>query len=228
MPNAEVLRQGLITYLLLVISLTVHEWAHAFFADRLGDHTPHSQGRVTLNPLAHLDPIGTGLIPLINLLVLRGSFSLIGWGRPVQINLGNFPPKRRMMCDLIVTGAGPASNLLIALVCVPLAIVVSHFDPQALEVVQRLLFMNLGLAAFNMVPIPPLDGSHFLRYAVGLGEEAYRRLCVFGPFALLAILNFVPQFRVCLGIAIEWISWPYAWLCHLLNADVALRMFGFH
>ncbi len=225
MPDAEHLRQGLITYLLLVISITVHEWAHAFFADRLGDGTPASQGRVTLNPLAHLDPIGTGLIPLVNLFVLGGSFTLIGWGRPVQINLGNFPPKRRMACDLIVTAAGPVSNLVIALLCVPLASVLWHFDPRLLEVLGRLLLMNLSLAVFNMVPIPPLDGSHFLRYAVGMGEETYRRLCAYGPIILLACINFVPQFNRLITVAMIWTSKPYGWLCHLLNAEVAAQMF---
>ena len=223
----DFIRNGLITYIFLVISIALHEFAHAFVADYLGDFTPGSQGRVTLNPLAHLDPIGTGLIPLVNIFLLQGSFSLIGWGKPVQIDLGNFPPEKRMRCDLLVTFAGPFTNLILALVGTLLGVVCyAGQHPDIVYYCREFVMMNVALAAFNMLPIPPLDGSHFLRYLVGMSEETYRGLMSYGPIILLVAIN-IPAVSRYFSLAIYKCSLPFAALCHLLNPDAAYMMFGY-
>jgi Zn-dependent protease len=205
MPDAEHLRQGLITYLLLVISITVHEWAHAFSADRLGDNTPRMQGRVTLNPLAHLDPIGTGLIPLLNIFVM-GGLSLIGWGRPVQINPSNL--RHRVRDDLIITLAGPFSNVLLATLGVFGVAICHRLGSNLDELFFQFLQMNVGLAVFNMIPIPPLDGSHVLRHLIGMKEETFIRLSMMGGIILLVLINLRP-FRHFMGVVFELAMQPF-------------------
>src|ERR1039458_5790806 len=114
-------RNGLITFILLIASLSLHEWGHAIVADLLGDDTPRMDGRVTLNPLVHLDLLGTVILPLFNIFALGSSFPFIAWAKPVRVNLSNF--RHRARDDVLVTFAGPATNLAIALV----AIVVGSF-----------------------------------------------------------------------------------------------------
>ena len=206
--NNEDIRQGLITYLLIVISIALHESAHAFVADRLGDDTPRSQGRVTLNPLAHLDPIGTGLLPLLNIFVLKG-VSLLGWGRPVQINLSNF--RHRVRDELLVTAAGPLCNVLLALAGVVAAALCHRTGSGLALLFDRFMVINVGLAVFNMLPIPPLDGSHFLRHLVGMSEETYIGLSTWGGVALLVLIN-VPAFRALMTVVLDFSFIPFHWL----------------
>jgi Zn-dependent protease len=137
----------------IILAITVHEFAHAWTADRLGDDTPASQGRVTLNPLAHLDPLGS-------LLFLLSGF---GWGKPVMYDPRNLNGKAD---ELKVALAGPASNLILAvffkaLVLAQLALGITFINPIFLGVA---ITINLYLAAFNMIPIPPLDGSSVVSY----------------------------------------------------------------
>ncbi len=133
-----------ISFILLVISLTIHEYAHAKTADHLGDPTPSLQGRLTLNPLAHLDPLGTILL----------FFFHFGWGKPVQIDPYNFSnPKRD---ELLVAAAGPTSNLLLAIT----SSLFYHFFPSIFpNLIINFLYINLLLAVFNLLPLWPLDGS---------------------------------------------------------------------
>src|SRR5690606_37317232 len=105
-------RNGLILYIILVASLCVHEWAHAVTADKLGDDTPRQQGRVTLNPFVHIDLMGTVVFPLFCIFFLKGAF-FFGWAKPVMINLSSF--RHRQRDHILVTLAGPGSNLVLAL-----------------------------------------------------------------------------------------------------------------
>ena len=143
-----------ITFLLsIILAITVHEFSHAWMADRLGDDTPSSQGRVTLNPLAHLDPLGS-------LLFLISGF---GWGKPVIYDPRNLNGRAD---ELKVALAGPASNLVLALTFkfILVAQVATGATVIAPIFLSILITINLYLAAFNMLPIPPLDGSSIVAY----------------------------------------------------------------
>lgn len=172
----------------LILAITVHEFSHALAADRLGDPTPARDGRLVLNPLMHLDPIGS-------ILMLIGGF---GWGRPVMVNPYRLrPPIRTSMA--IVAAAGPFSNLILALLAaIPIRLglfpdwdipAISGLTPSLSEFVGTFILLNLGLVFFNLIPITPLDGSK-IAYGVLPQEwaDALSRLDPYGPMILLVLL----------------------------------------
>ncbi|HKY23033.1 MAG TPA: site-2 protease family protein [Vicinamibacterales bacterium] len=155
-----------IALLVLIFSLSVHEAAHAWSASRLGDDTARRLGRVTLNPVVHVDPIGTLLLPLI---AMTTNAPLIGWAKPTPVNTQNLRHPRRD--HILVTAAGPVSNLIIAIAAAAALRVMPAGDPSfsSIEVARPLemmatqaLVLNVLLAVFNMLPIPPLDGGQIL------------------------------------------------------------------
>jgi Zn-dependent protease len=158
--------QIFIAFIVLLFSLTVHEMAHAWTADRLGDPTARLLGRVSLNPLVHADPIGTVLFPLI---AMVSGAPLIGWAKPVPVSTRYLRDPRRDY--VLIAAAGPASNLALAvLASIVLALVpvspqhvgeVTFTVPLA-HTLSELMQLNVLLAVFNMVPIPPLDGGNVL------------------------------------------------------------------
>ncbi len=156
--------QVFISFIVLLFSLTVHEMAHAWTADRLGDPTARLLGRVSFNPLVHADPIGTVLFPLIALI---SHFPLIGWAKPVPVDQRHLRRPRRDF--VLVAAAGPASNLVLALIASSLLAVlpvtpVTLGEPNASAPIASMLaqakWLNVMLAVFNMIPIPPLDGGN--------------------------------------------------------------------
>lgn len=209
------LRDGLLQLILLIISIGLHEFGHAWMADRRGDPLPRLQGRVTLNPFAHTDPIGTIALPAI-MIFLSPGFGLIGWGKPVQISLPN--PKTRRMDDICITLAGPGMNLVL---CFVFAVIggLGGFDPRTQAVIidflQMGVFLNASLVVFNLIPIPPLDGS---RVAVRLGlysEETFLMLARWGFIILLVAVN-LPFFRTFMSKAVGLVATPWFWLWSLL------------
>jgi Zn-dependent protease len=148
---------------IVLLSLTVHEAAHAWTADRLGDPTARLLGRVSLNPLVHIDPIGTVLLPLI---AAVSNFPIIGWAKPVPVNTSRLGHPRRDF--MLVAAAGPASNLVLALIAAVLFQVVpapgfaARGQLDFVDVLFMAATINIFLAVFNLVPIPPLDGGNVL------------------------------------------------------------------
>jgi Zn-dependent protease len=193
---------GLISYLLLVALLTFHEFGHAWTAWKCGDDTARLQGRVSLNPLVHIDPIGTVLLPLLMIFLPFGvSRFMIGWAKPVPVNPYNL--RRKNIDDILVTMAGPAMNLILAVALVALARVVVIFHSEdAADLFIRAAQLSLLLCFFNLIPVPPLDGSHILRVATGMSWEAYANFARFG-FIVIIILLQVPFVREGLGMAVN-------------------------
>ena len=147
----------------VLVAITFHEYAHAFAADKLGDDTPRLQGRLSLNPLAHLDPIGSLMLLFVG----------VGWGKPVQINPNNFNRTVSISKgEAIVSAAGPIMNFILAIVFCIVYFVIYKFagtfvDTQiggiVLSIILSTVYINLGLGIFNLIPIPPLDGSKILK-----------------------------------------------------------------
>ena len=162
----------------MVIGITVHEFAHAWVANRFGDPTAKMEGRVSLNPLAHLDPVGTILFLIIG----------FGWGKPVPTNPHYL---RHRQDELKVAIAGIVANLLVAtLLAIPLRIAMLKGividSNQTLVFLKKLVEINVLLAAFNILPIPPLDGSHFVEYF--LDDEARYNFMRIGQYAFIGII----------------------------------------
>jgi Zn-dependent protease len=189
---------GLIYYIGLIVLLTLHEFGHAWTAWRCGDDTAKLQGRVSLNPLVHIDPVGTVLVPLIMIFATPtlGRF-LVGWAKPVPVNPYNLGNPRRD--DILVTMAGPGMNLLLAVVLVGLARVgiMIHSDDMAGLCLQW-ASLSLMLCFFNLIPIPPLDGSHVMRNLTNMTYETYNQLSRFGFIAVIIVLQ-IPMVREALG-----------------------------
>jgi len=165
------LREAILYLIAFILCITVHEFGHAWVATRLGDPTPRSQGRVTLAPQHHIDPIGTILMPIIMALsASSGGLPLLAWGRPVQTNPMLYSRRLSMSTGrMLVSVAGPAMNLILALV-VSIGIVIAarlHVSGEFLMAVfDRLVRLNLSLMIFNLLPIPPLDGGAVLAWVL--------------------------------------------------------------
>ena len=176
--------------------MVAHEYAHGYAAFRQGDMTAYQLGRLTWNPLKHIDPFMTIILPVF--LAWVGG-PIFGGAKPVPVNPRNYRQYRRG--DIIVSLAGIATNLLIAVACVPLIILVGMIGRSApglerpLAILQQMLeagvFINLILAAFNLMPIPPLDGSHVFKYLLPPAWSlAYQRVGQYGFLILFAVLSF--------------------------------------
>jgi Zn-dependent protease len=186
--------QVFIAFTVLLFSLTVHEMAHAWTADRLGDPTARHLGRVSFNPLVHADPIGTVVFPL---LAMIGNLPLIGWAKPVPVNTRLLRNGRRGL--VMVAAAGPISNLLIAFTAATALSLFPPISPVMLGepnvsaplamLLSRAVQLNLLLAVFNMLPIPPLDGGNVLSGLLPSNlAAAFDRLRPYGFFVLYALL----------------------------------------
>lgn len=197
-------------FAVLVFSLSLHEAAHAWTANRLGDPTARMLGRITLNPIKHIDIVGTIIIPLVMLFIPGFGPFLIGWAKPTPVTPRNF--KNITRDDILTTIAGPASNLFAAIVCFLLLVAFRAAGPAGFKSVVAAIYiangaqlsaalptlfplalilylgllLNLILAVFNLLPLPPLDGSHVIRHM--LPFKALRIYDSLGIFSLIIIL----------------------------------------
>jgi Zn-dependent protease len=190
----------------LWLSLGVHEWAHAYSAKLLGDDTAALLGRATLNPLMHIDPIGSLILPLLGV--------PFGWAKPVPINPLRFRRDVGMRTGiLLVAAAGPASNIVLAIAAALSLGIVARLEPalpggttSVLPLFEMVILLNVVLAFFNLVPIPPLDGSRIVdTFVPDRLRPAWDGLARCGPIALVAVIVGLPL----LGINV--LGWAQAW-----------------
>lgn len=165
---------------IILVTITIHEFAHAKVADMLGDPTPRMAGRLTLNPISHIDPIG-----FLMLIMVR-----FGWAKPVPINPYNFSDPRRG--SLLVSLAGPFSNFIFAFILARLYRFLPVFYGDLLPaIISYTIWINLALGVFNLIPVPPLDGSHVLEYFLPYHQmENYYRIQQYGFLILVVIILF--------------------------------------
>jgi len=187
-----------------LFAISVHESAHAWTASRCGDPTARMLGRVTLNPIRHIDPIGTIVMPLVAAVT---GFNVLGWAKPTPVDPRNF--RRPVLDDILTSVAGPISNFIVAAIALVLLGAISlssesgrsmvtavqggysdsfagsPFTPVAM-LLYELMLINIVLAVFNLIPVPPLDGSHVLRHFLSdSARMAYDRIGIFGLLALV-------------------------------------------
>jgi Zn-dependent protease len=197
------IRQIVVGLFVLLVSVALHEFGHAVVAYKLGDDTPKRQGRVTLNPLAHADPIGTFLLPLMGSIFAAagGGVGGFGWGKPVQWNPARIRRGISMnTAAILVSIAGPGMNLILGMVIALVHVillsqnVVSLHGPTS-DAIVFAAGTNFVLMFFNLVPVPPLDGGHATQALIPYKYRAqYENVMKFGPFIILAIMM-IPAFR---------------------------------
>jgi Zn-dependent protease len=194
--------EGLISYLGLVVLLTFHEFGHAWVALKCGDDTAKLQGRCSLNPIVHIDPIGTVMLPLLMIFLPFGvGRFMIGWAKPVPVNV--YRLRNGRWDDILVSMAGPAMNLVLAVGLVALARIALLFGSDvSINLFLQMAALSLLLCFFNLIPIPPLDGSHVLRNLTGMSWETYANFARFGFIAVIIVIQ-IPQVRQALWFAVN-------------------------
>ncbi len=198
MDFQSIISNLLVTMPIFLLSLSVHEAAHALSAYYLGDTTARDLGRVTLNPVPHIDFLGTIVMPVLS--AFTGGAALIGWAKPVPVDWRNLRNVRRD--DTLIALAGPASNIVLSVLFFAGLVVatngtidVSTGTPGELfyRFMRYGLIINIALAVFNMIPIPPLDGSHVVANTLPDDmADKYRSMGLYGMIILLLLLNFTP------------------------------------
>ena len=191
--SERALLEGLKAYVCALVVITLHEFGHAWMAWKRGDDTARLLGRVTLNPIAHIDLLGTVILPLLAIVLGAsgsglGSF-IIGWGKPVPVNPSQLKIPR--LDDVAVAMAGPAMNVLLAIVVMGIARLGYQMNQEWLvDICLRLAMISMFLCFFNLLPIPPLDGSHVVKNLIGMTYATYAKLSQFGFVIVIVVLQF--------------------------------------
>jgi Zn-dependent protease len=187
----DTIARWLTGYVVLLFSVSVHESAHGWMALRMGDDTAYRQGRVSLNPLVHIDPIGTVLMPLLQL--FASGIPFLAWAKPTPVGAQNFRNLARG--HVLVAGAGPASNLILATIFTFLMFVavragIASQGTPVFAILSTGVMLNLGLFVFNLVPLPPLDGSWIASWGLprSLGSQYDRIVAPYGQWILLILV----------------------------------------
>jgi Zn-dependent protease len=222
---------------ILIFSVVIHEMAHGWVALKCGDTTARDLGRLTLNPVPHIDFFGSILIPLFS--ILATGRILIAWAKPVPVDPRNFSHYKRD--DTLVTAAGPISNLLVAFLCSLMVVLFyyikangnfsegsmgSEFIEFMLKMFGAGIFLNVTLAVFNLIPIPPLDGSHIFSHL--LPDEMafrYRQIGFFGIFVILLLFNYVPAFSRIFFTIVLFFTRPYFNFIGMFVPDISQLYF---
>ncbi len=174
----------------ILFLITIHEAAHAWMAERCGDPTGRRMGRITLNPLPHLDPVGTVLIPAF-MIFINPQFAIIGWGKPCPVNPMNYRNYKRD--DMLVSLAGPMANFIasiLALVFIKVSFALGFNSSALFKFLYPISIMGFFLGVFNLIPLPPLDGSHILKHSLSPSlREKYNTVEKYSLIILLVLIN---------------------------------------
>jgi Zn-dependent protease len=211
---------GITTYVVLLFSLSFHESAHAWMASRFGDDTARRLGRVSLNPAVHFDFVGTLVMPLVQFLGPSG-IPVMAWAKPTPVEARNFRPGMLARGQVLVAAAGPASNVILALLFTAALFVAVRLglDPASRDPLVKLVgagvFINVALAIFNLVPLPPLDGSWVVSWGLprSIAQHYDRFMEPYGQWILLGL--FVTG-------ALSWITSPVIFFVQQILYQVAL------
>jgi Zn-dependent protease len=198
----------------LLFAVTIHEYAHGRVALALGDPTAKNAGRLTLNPITHIDPIGAICLIFFN----------FGWAKPVPVNMRYFKDIRRD--TILMALAGPVSNLTVAFIA---GLILQFYLPQSplyQVLLIYMLIMNIGLGLFNLLPIPPLDGSHVLENILPPSAAwRFHQIRSYAPFILIGIL--ILDYYLQLNILGRILNYPIIKLAHLFGGDNFYRLIGY-
>lgn len=213
----EFIRSGLLLYVLLVVTLCLRAYAQAWMAYRLGDHTAADSGRLTLNPLPHMDLIGSVVLPLICIFYLQPRMTsisfFIAWAKPVPVNPANFKNPSR---DFLFTQlANPAMSLTLALLAAIAGGLLYHIDQRSAEVFVSLILINASLIVIDCLPIPPLPGAMVLRQFGVMSDEVFWQIARWGGLVLIVAFQ-IPFVRGLLGMVIQILAYPFMLVFQLI------------
>jgi Zn-dependent protease len=218
--DAETVRTGLIFFILLASALCLRAAAQALLADRLGDPTPRSDGRVTLNPLPHVDFFGTVVLPLIFIFLLSPELSrhrlsfFLGWAKPVPLNPRNFAKPGR---DLVMVNFAPFAMSVLLNVVAALAggVFARQGQMEAAAVLFQIIAINSCLMVFDLLPVPPLPSAMFLVHRGVMSHETFHRVAQWSGIAILIAIN-LPPVRYAFGVCQALIAAPFALLLNMI------------
>lgn len=206
----ELLRTGLLLYVLLVVTLCLRAYAQAWMAYRLGDTTAADSGRLTLNPMPHMDLIGSVVLPLLCIFYLQPRMTSISfflaWAKPVPVNPANFKNPNR---DFLFTQlANPGMSLMLALIAAIAGGLLYRVDPRTAEVFVSLIVINASLIVIDCLPIPPLPGAMVLKQFGVMSEETFWMIARWSGLVLIVAFQ-IPAVRALLGIMIQVLAYPF-------------------